>query len=497
MTYGSLSIRRMVIRDGLGLAFIHAGAGGYPLLLIHGWPETKRIWSRNVDPLAAAGFEVIAPDLRGFGDSDLSSDGNYDVAAHARDLHALLHDVLKHDRCAVVAGDLGGAVLMDLALRYPGFVERACIFNTVTPLLPDAYAAAGLVEVPRAARLSTDYFIRQATDADALAAELDTPERRRRYVADFYGHRFWTVPGAFAADDVAFMTEPFADAARFRASIANYEYAGGSRTPSEPLRVSSGSRCPRSSFTDPHDHVIAPRFPTARGDRLSGARRTIHRARCGAFSPVGSGTGLKRRAALVFRRPQALKEVPRGYADGRNVLRVSQASDFEWHQVDRGVDPTGFVSYLDAIMGVDAVRAAKRHTFTLMKIRAGHAVLEVGCGAGDDLRSLAELVGPTGRGGRCDCSETMDHEARAYSWVPVECHIGDAHHLEFAADSFDSCRAERVLQHVVDPFQTLSELARVVRPGGRSSCPNPITRPWWWTQRTEPSLSVSLRLVLR
>jgi pimeloyl-ACP methyl ester carboxylesterase len=261
MPHGSLSIRRMVIRDGLELAFIHEGAGGYPLLLIHGWPETKRIWSRNVDPLAAAGFEVIAPDLRGFGDSDLASDGNYDLAAHARDLHALIHDVLKHDRCAVVAGDLGGAVLMDLALRFPRFVERACIFNTVTPLLPDAYAAAGLVEVPRAVRLSTDYFIRQATEADALAAELDTPERRRRYVADFYGHRFWTVQGAFEAGDVAFMTEPFADAARFRASIANYEYAGGPRSPSEPLRVFERVPVPTLILYGPEDHVIAPDFP--------------------------------------------------------------------------------------------------------------------------------------------------------------------------------------------------------------------------------------------
>ena len=41
----------------------------FPLLLVHGWPETRRIWSRNVEPLADAGFDVVAPDLRGFGDS--------------------------------------------------------------------------------------------------------------------------------------------------------------------------------------------------------------------------------------------------------------------------------------------------------------------------------------------------------------------------------------------------------------------------------------------
>ena len=74
------------------------GRGGYPLLLVHGWPETKRIWWRNIGPLAEAGFEVIVPDLRGFGDSGLAPDGHYDLAAHARDLHALVHDVLGHER---------------------------------------------------------------------------------------------------------------------------------------------------------------------------------------------------------------------------------------------------------------------------------------------------------------------------------------------------------------------------------------------------------------
>ena len=79
------------------LAYEHAGRGGKPLLLVHGWPETRRIWERNVEPLAAAGFEVIAPDLRGFGDSPLAPDDRYDVAAHSADLATLVKE-LGHDR---------------------------------------------------------------------------------------------------------------------------------------------------------------------------------------------------------------------------------------------------------------------------------------------------------------------------------------------------------------------------------------------------------------
>src|SRR5690349_19580729 len=96
---GAFNIERSQVRDGLELAYVREGVGGYPLLLLHGWPETKRIWWRNVAPLAGAGFEVIAPDLRGFGDSGVAPDGFYDQVAVAGDLHALLRDVLGHERC--------------------------------------------------------------------------------------------------------------------------------------------------------------------------------------------------------------------------------------------------------------------------------------------------------------------------------------------------------------------------------------------------------------
>ncbi len=112
----------MTLSTGVAIAYDHAGGGGFPLLLIHGWPETRRIWSRNIEPLAEAGFEVIAPDLRGFGDSGLAPDDRYDAAAHARDMQALLEH-LGHDRCVVSAGDLGGVVAQDLSLRFDGLVR--------------------------------------------------------------------------------------------------------------------------------------------------------------------------------------------------------------------------------------------------------------------------------------------------------------------------------------------------------------------------------------
>jgi pimeloyl-ACP methyl ester carboxylesterase len=269
-----------------GLAYDHAGQGGKPLLLLHGWPETRRIWERNVEPLADAGFEVIAPDLRGFGDSPLAPDDRYDVAAHSSDMAELVRG-LGHERIVVCAGDLGGVVAQDLSLRFDGLVERLCLFNTIPPLLE-----GGPAPVPRSTRMAADYFIRQSKDADGLAAELDTPDKRRRYVASFYGSRFWAAPGSFRREDVDRMTKPFADADRFRASIANYEYAGGPRQAPEPPRLLEPNPTPTLILYGPEDHVIMPDFP----QRMEAAFPN----RAGTFVVQGAGHFLQWERADVL-----------------------------------------------------------------------------------------------------------------------------------------------------------------------------------------------------
>ncbi|HEY8516507.1 MAG TPA: alpha/beta hydrolase [Candidatus Binatia bacterium] len=260
MSHASFTIHHADL-GGLRIAYVREGVGGIPLVLLHGYPETKRIWWRNIAPLADAGFEVIVPDLRGFGDSDLAPDDRYDVVAHVRDVYALVHDVLGHERCVTAAGDLGGVVAQDMGLRFPGFVVRQCLFNTVLPFLTADYQAAGLsAELDRRSRPASDYFLRQATDADGLAAELDTPRRRRAYIADFYGHRFWAAPGTFTPEDVDFMTEPFADGAKLRASFANYEYATGNRRAPEQVRLFEKNPIPTLVLYGPEDHVVPRDF---------------------------------------------------------------------------------------------------------------------------------------------------------------------------------------------------------------------------------------------
>ena len=254
-------VHRCAVRDGLSLGYWRSGQGGYPLLLVHGFPETKRIFARNVAPLAALGFDVIAPDLRGYGDSDLAPDGFYDPPAYARDLHALCAR-LGIARCGAAAGDVGAMVVAELGLRFPGLVERQCLFNTLAPPLVQAFADAGIPEDPPPhARPEMDYFVRQGGDADGLLAELDTPARRRAYVEAMYRDRGWAAPGSFTAADAAYHSEPFARAEALRAAIAVYEIGFGKRAMSEPPVLAQINRIPTRILYGPEDRVVTRYFP--------------------------------------------------------------------------------------------------------------------------------------------------------------------------------------------------------------------------------------------
>ena len=258
----AFEVHRAPVADGVALAFVREGVGGAPLLLIHGYPETKRIWWRNIGPLAEAGFEVIAVDLRGVGDSDLPPGDVHDIATYAMDLHALVHDELGHETCAVVASDVGGVVATDLVHRYPGFVERMCIFNTVPPWAMDAYAEAGLdfatfsgfSDGPTA-----DYRELQGARPDELAAMLGSDAARRQWVAAMYTSRLWASPGTFTPADVDFMTEPFADEARLRSGWAVYQLMYGREMAVAPM-TDGTIDVPTLLLYGPDDHVVQEDF---------------------------------------------------------------------------------------------------------------------------------------------------------------------------------------------------------------------------------------------
>ena len=257
---------------------------------MHGYPETKRIWWRNIRALAEAGYEVIAPDLRGYGDSDVSKEDVYDLAAWSRDLYLLVHDVLGHERCGVVAGDLGGAIACDLLHRYPGFVEKLVFFDSVPPFLFKEFTAAG-IDVASIRAIgdgpTADYRYRQGVTPDELAADLDTPAKRRRYITEFYGHRLWASPGTFTAADAEFMAEPFATEERMRGGWACYQLMHG-RKMSEPPILDRKVDVPTLHPLRDGRPGDRPRLPAHLRGRLHQSRRAGRGSRVRATSCSGS-----------------------------------------------------------------------------------------------------------------------------------------------------------------------------------------------------------------
>jgi pimeloyl-ACP methyl ester carboxylesterase len=123
---------RRINNQGVELAFTDSGAGT-PTLLIHGYPDSSVLWRHQIDPLTAAGLQVIAPDLRGFGESgkpDAVSD--YAVGHAVGDMVAIL-DALDIERSHVVGHDWGAALAWGLAILAPQRVDRLVALSVGHP----------------------------------------------------------------------------------------------------------------------------------------------------------------------------------------------------------------------------------------------------------------------------------------------------------------------------------------------------------------------------
>jgi len=117
---GTSYVAREVVCQGTRIRYIDVGKG-VPVVLVHGLGASMYAWRKNIAPIAAAGFRVIAFDNRGFGFSD-QPDSGYDNAAYARLLVALL-DSLHLADAVLVGHSMGGAIAADVAIDYPSRVR--------------------------------------------------------------------------------------------------------------------------------------------------------------------------------------------------------------------------------------------------------------------------------------------------------------------------------------------------------------------------------------
>ena len=173
--------------EDLRVHYVRHGSG-FPLVLLHGWPEFWYVWRKNI-PVLAERFDDIVPDLRGVGDTE-KPDGPLDPDHMVDDLAALA-DHLGVERFGVVTHDVGAWLVPRLAYRSPQRLARLFFFNCPYPGIGRRWIEAG--------HLKEVWY--QSFHQEDWAAELvgSSREACRIYLRHFLAH--WSDdPGAFDED---------------------------------------------------------------------------------------------------------------------------------------------------------------------------------------------------------------------------------------------------------------------------------------------------------
>ncbi|MBR0935112.1 alpha/beta fold hydrolase [Bradyrhizobium jicamae] len=200
-----------------GAAFHVARTGnGQPLLLLHGWPEFWLTWEPVMTRLASR-FTLIAPDLRGFGDSD-KPNGPCGPDQHTEDMLALL-DALGIAKAGIVGHDVGGAVMQPLARKAPDRIAGLFFFDFVYPGIGVRMAAPE--------RLNHIWYqsFHQMEMAPALVGA--TRESCRIYIGHFL--RNWAHRKAAFDDVLDAFTDNFIKPGNLAGGFAHYSAAHAGR----------------------------------------------------------------------------------------------------------------------------------------------------------------------------------------------------------------------------------------------------------------------------
>jgi pimeloyl-ACP methyl ester carboxylesterase len=210
MENGEVRIERHRARvNGILIHYVTAGAGE-PVVLLHGFAQTWREWRRDVIPALARRYRVIAPDLRGFGDSEKPITG-YEKQTVAEDIWQLVRH-LGLGRIFLVGHDFGAAVAYAFAAAHRDAVRRLAILEMIMP----GFGYEDCMQHP----FVTDGLGRKVWhlafhDAPEMP-ELLIAGRERTYLRWFFDH-FAYAPGAISEEDLDDYERCYAGAGGLRA----------------------------------------------------------------------------------------------------------------------------------------------------------------------------------------------------------------------------------------------------------------------------------------
>lgn len=194
--------------NGVKIHYLKAGAGKTPLVLLHGFGETSHMWIPLFDSFGKD-YTVIAPDLRGLGDSSRPASG-YDKKTAAADIRELVKS-LGYERIDLVGHDIGLMVAYAYAAQYPDAVERLALLEAPIPGVGDVWE-----KIYNDGRLWHFHFV------DSKFA-LSLVRGRERIFLDHFWEEMTTNPKAMSEADRQFYTESYAQDGAMQAAFEYFK----------------------------------------------------------------------------------------------------------------------------------------------------------------------------------------------------------------------------------------------------------------------------------
>jgi len=164
--------------DGLRFPVLEAGEGGRPFLIVHGFVGAKEDWASRVEPLVAAGWHVVVPDLRGHGDGPKPEGLDaYSLGHYTADVIGIA-DALGWERFGLLGHSMGGMIVQHVVLDHPDRVQTLILQDT-SHGVPDGIDAE-LVELGKAtvAGGGMDALVTVQTEEN-IKGPFDTPAHDR------------------------------------------------------------------------------------------------------------------------------------------------------------------------------------------------------------------------------------------------------------------------------------------------------------------------------
>lgn len=178
--------------NGYRMHYVTAGSG-YPLVLLHGWPQSWYEW-RKIIPALAEKYTIIAPDLRGLGDSEKPMTG-FDKRTMASDVRELVAH-LGYEKVGVIGHDWGGSVSFYFAYDNRDLVERLFILD----MIPGLIKAGDSFPVPIALMINHIFFHGGNPDWATALISKDVDLYLRRFLTTL---DFNYSPNVFSEEEIA------------------------------------------------------------------------------------------------------------------------------------------------------------------------------------------------------------------------------------------------------------------------------------------------------